>query len=163
MKKVLAFLDENLEETIMAVLLAVISLVMMSQVIARYVFNHGFTWAEEVCRYCFVYSGLLSAGYCARKGIALRVDAIFNFFPKPVQIVIDLLSKLLMIFLYAYFFINSFGLIARTDNLSAAMQLPMKYVYCAIPLGMGLGVIRGVQDLVKFCAATFGKKKEEAK
>ena len=61
MKKVLAFLDENLEEYIMAFLLGVISIVMMSQVIARYVFHHGFTWAEEVCRYCFVYSGLLSA------------------------------------------------------------------------------------------------------
>lgn len=163
MKKVLAFLDENLEETIMAVLLGIISLVMMSQVIARYVFHHGFTWAEEVCRYCFVYSGLLSAGYCARKGIALKVDAIFNFFPKPVQIVIDLLGKCLIIFLYGYFFINSFGLIASTNNYSTAMQLPMKYVYMAIPLGMGLGIIRGVQDLVKFCMTTFGKKKEEEK
>lgn len=163
MKKVLAFLDENLEEYIMAVLLGVISIVMMSQVIARYVFHNGFTWAEEVCRYCFVYSGLLSAGYCARKGIALRVDAIFNFFPKPVQIAIDIVSKLLMIFLYAFFFVNSFALIARTDNVSTAMQLPMKYVYAAIPLGMGLGIIRSVQDLIKFCMATFGKKKEEAK
>ncbi|MBR4578083.1 MAG: TRAP transporter small permease [Oscillospiraceae bacterium] len=163
MKKVLAFLDENLEEYIMAFLLGVISIVMMSQVIARYVFHHGFTWAEEVCRYCFVYSGLLSAGYCARKGISLRVDAIFNFFPKPVQIIIDLLSKLLIIFLYGFFFVKSFGLIATTNNFSTAMQLPMKYVYAAIPLGMGLGVIRCVQDLIKFCAANFGKKKEEAK
>lgn len=163
MKKVLAYLDENLEEFIMAVLLGVISVIMMSQVIARYVFHHGFTWAEEVCRYCFVYSGLLSAGYCARKGLALRVDAIFNFFPKPVQIAIDILSKCLMIFLYAFFFVNSFGLIAKTNNYSTAMQLPMKYVYASIPIGMGLGVIRTVQDLVKYCMATFGKKKEEAK
>ena len=157
MKKVWTYLEENLEEILMVILLAAFSVVMMVQVIARNIVGGGFTWAEEVCRYLFVYSGMLSAGYCIRKGLTIRVDAVYNFFPKPVKIFIDLFSKVLTILVYAYIAYMSIGLIQTTTSISAAMQLPVKYVYASIPLGMGLGTIRGVQDLVKYCKATFGK------
>ena len=161
MKKIWNYLEENLEEVLMVLLLAAFSLVMFAQVIARNIFNHGFTWAEEVCRYLFVYSGLLSAGYCIRKGLGIRVDAVYNLFPKPVKLFIDLFSKVLTIVVYAYIAYKSIGLIKSTTTISSAMQLPMKYVYAAIPLGMGLGTIRGVQDLVKFCGKTFGKGEDK--
>lgn len=82
MKTIVRYLEENLEEILMVTLLAALSLVMMAQVIARAVFEQGFTWAEEFCRYCFVYSGMFSAGYCIRKKVSIRVDAIYGFFPK---------------------------------------------------------------------------------
>ena len=158
MKKVLTFLDENLEETLMVILLAALSLVMMSQVIARYEFQQGFVWAEEFCRYCFVYTGMLSAGYCVRKGKGLRVDALYGFFPAPLKLLIDYAGKVLMLFLYAYMFYHSFNLIATTTSVSTAIQLPMKYVYASIPRGMGLGAVRCVQDLVKFTKMNLKKE-----
>lgn len=161
MKKIWNYLEENLEEILMVLLLAAFSLVMFAQVIARNIFNHGFTWAEEMCRYLFVYSGLLSAGYCIRKGLGIRVDAVYNLFPKPIKVFIDLFSKVLTIVVYAYIAYKSIGLIKSTTTISSAMQLPMKYVYAAIPLGMGLGTIRGVQDLVKYCKKTFGKGEDK--
>ena len=150
MKKLFIYLEENVEEILMVLLLIALSLVMMAQVIARYVFHAGFTWAEEFCRYCFVYSGMLSAGYCIRKGVGLRVDALYGFFPKFLKTAIDLGGKLLLTAVYAYLAFGSIKLIANTTSISTAMQLPMQYVYAAIPLGFGLGAIRGVQDLVKF-------------
>ncbi|MBE6909988.1 MAG: TRAP transporter small permease [Ruminococcaceae bacterium] len=161
MKKVWVYLEENLEEILMVILLAAFSLVMFVQVIARNLFHGGFTWAEEVCRYLFVYSGMLSAGYCIRKGLSIRVDAVYNFFPKPVKFIIDLFAKVLTVVVYAYLTYKSIGLIQSTTSISAAMQLPIKYVYAAIPLGMGLGTIRGVQDIFRFCKKTFGKGEEQ--
>ena len=159
MKKVFTYLEENLEEILMVILLVALSLVMMAQVIARYVFEAGFTWAEEFCRYCFVYSGMLSAGYCIRKGVGLRVDALYGFFPKFLKTAIDLAGKILVTVVYAYLAYGSINLIANTTSISTAMQLPMQYVYASIPLGFGLGAIRGVQDLVKFFKKS--AKKEE--
>lgn len=160
MKKVAAYLEENLEEILMVFLLGVISVVIFAQVIAR-LFGKGFPWAEELCRYCFVYTGMLSAGYCIRKGVGIRVDAIYGFFPHWLKLVIDYTGKILVTAIYAYLAYSSIGLIAITSNLSTAMQLPMKYVYLSIPIGFGLGTIRGVQDLVKFTRKTFGKKEEK--
>lgn len=159
MKKTLTYLEENLEEILMVLLLAAMSLVMMAQIIARFVFKAGFTWAEEFCRYGFVYSGMLSAGYCTRKGLTLRVDALYNFFPRVIKRTIDLFGKILITAIFAYMTYGSIGLIATTTSISPAIQLPMKYVYAAIPLGFGLGTIRGVQDLIKF----FKKPAEEGK
>ena len=161
MKKIVAYLEENLEEIVMVILLAALSLVMIAQVVARYVFKSGFTWAEEFCRYCFVYSGMFSAGYCIRKKVAIRVDALYGFFPKAVKIVIDYAGKLLLTGVYAYLAYGSIGLIRSTTSISTAMQLPMQYVYAAIPMGFGLGAIRGVQDLVHYTREVFGGKKEE--
>ncbi len=157
MKKVWAYLEENLEEILMVILLAAFSIVMMAQVIARNIVGGGFTWAEEVCRYLFVYSGMLSVAYCIRKGLTIRVDAVYNFFPRPIKIAIELFAKSLTIAVYAYIAYKSIGLVRSTTSISAAMQLPIKYVYLSIPLGMGLGTIRGIQDLVRYCMSGFGK------
>ena len=159
MKKVWTYLEENLEEILMVILLAILSLVMIVQVIARR-FDMGLTWAEEICRYCFVYSGMLSAGYCIRKGVGFRVDVFYNFFPRFLKIIIEYAGKILLTVIYAYLAWGSISLIATTTSISPAMQLPIKYVYMSLPLGFGWGAIRGVQDLVKYTIATFGKKEE---
>ena len=159
MKKVFSYLEENLEEILMVILLVAFSVVMLVQVIARR-FDMGLPWVEEFCGFCFVYTGMLSAGYCIRRGVALRVDVLYNFFPRPVKILIEYAGKILITAIYAYMAVGSISLITTTTTISTAMQLPMKYVYAAIPLGMGLGAIRGVQDLVKYTKETFGKKEE---
>ena len=41
------------------------------------------------------------------------------------------------------------------------MQLPIKYVYLSIPLGMGLATIRGIQDLIKYFRSGFGKEEKK--
>lgn len=150
MKTIVRYLEENLEEILMVTLLAALSLVMMAQVIARAVFEQGFTWAEEFCRYCFVYSGMFSAGYCIRKKVSIRVDAIYGFFPKGLRIAIDYIGKVMITVIYAYLAYGSINLIATTTSISTAMQLPMQYVYASIPLGFGLGTIRGIQDLIAY-------------
>ena len=59
MKKVISWLDYNLEEVILLVLLGIISVTMMLQIIMRYLFSSPLSWVEELCRYCFVYSGMI--------------------------------------------------------------------------------------------------------
>ena len=55
-----------MEETILMVLLVAIAVVMMAQVVMRYCFRQSMPWPEEFCRFCFVYSGFISMGYCVR-------------------------------------------------------------------------------------------------
>ena len=134
----------------MLVLLAILSLTMMAQVIARYIFGSPFSWAEELCRYCFVYTGALSAGYCIRRGALIRVDLIINLLPKPLKISLDYMGKILVTVMYGYLAYKSLGLISITTTVSSAMQIPMKAVYAALPIGLTIGTLRGIQDLYRF-------------
>ena len=48
--KAVKWLDKHLEEVILVLLLSLIVLVMLYQIVMRYVFNDSLTWSEEFCR-----------------------------------------------------------------------------------------------------------------
>ena len=63
----LRWLDDHLEEFLMAVLLLLITVIISYSVVMRYVFNDSPTWAEEITRFFFIWSAFLSIGLCIRR------------------------------------------------------------------------------------------------
>lgn len=160
MKRFLKWLDEDLEESLLMILLVAISVVMMAQVIMRYFFRQSMSWPEEFCRFCFVYSGFLSMGYCVRKGKMLKVDILVTFFPKFLQKILDLVGRVITLLFFGYlgFYayqatMNSY----RGGMTSPAMEIPMWIIYAAVLIGSTLGFIRQIEDLYRF----FKPAKEE--
>ncbi|RFC65220.1 TRAP transporter small permease [Fulvimarina endophytica] len=74
----------RLEENIIAILLAAITLISFSQVVARYGFNSGWTGSLEATRILFAWLILFGMGYGVKTGIHLGVDALIRLFPKPL-------------------------------------------------------------------------------
>ncbi|MGB7205695.1 MAG: TRAP transporter small permease, partial [Anderseniella sp.] len=71
-----------LEENVLATLLAIITIVTFTQVIARYGFNSGWGGALEFTRILFAWMILLGMSYGARIGSHLGVDAAIRLLPK---------------------------------------------------------------------------------
>ena len=67
MKKILHWLDENLEEFLLVLFLILMTLIMGVQVLSRYILGASLSWSEELTRYLFVWSGFLSVSYCSKK------------------------------------------------------------------------------------------------
>ena len=57
--KVLKWLDNNLEQAILLILLCGMTIVMGGQIIARYAFSASLSWSEELTRYLFIWCGEL--------------------------------------------------------------------------------------------------------
>lgn len=74
----------RIEETILALLLASITIISFTQVIARYVFNSGWGGALELTRILFAWMILFGMSYGIKVGSHLGVDAFVRLFPKPV-------------------------------------------------------------------------------
>lgn len=72
------------EESVLAILLATITLVSFAQVIARYGFNTGWTGALEFNRILFAWMILFGMSYGVKIGTHLGVDAIIRLFPRPL-------------------------------------------------------------------------------
>ena len=72
-----SFID-SIEETFIAVLLGMMTLLTFANVIARYVFNANILWALELTVFMFAWLVLLGASYAVKKGAHLGVDAILN-------------------------------------------------------------------------------------
>ena len=74
MKKTLHWLDENLEEFLLVVMLAAMTLIMGIQIFSRYALGQSLSWSEEVTRFLFIWSGFLSVSYCSKKCLSIKIE-----------------------------------------------------------------------------------------
>lgn len=72
------------EENVIALLLAAMTIVSFTQVVARYGFNTGWGGALEFTRVLFAWLILFGMSYGVKIGTHLGVDAVVRLFPRPV-------------------------------------------------------------------------------
>ena len=148
--KVLKWLDEHFEEALMVVLLVMISCVELIQVIFRNLpFVSALTWAEEFCRFCWIWSVFISLPFTIRKGSMLRVSVLLDVFPQKVRsainIIVDLITGAAMLLLG----VNSISVVRKifgSGETSPAMRWPMWIIYSIMLLGFFLATLRALQQ-----------------
>lgn len=146
----LKWLNKRFEDTILVFLLALITCVMMAQIIAR-TFFHSMTWPEEFSRYCYIWTVFLSLGYTIKERNALKVGLVMDLLPHKVRKIIEIIVNIIMLVLFAVFFryaIIYTNKIRLTGQVSPAMQFPMWIMYMSTVVGFGLAAIRMLQEII---------------
>jgi TRAP-type C4-dicarboxylate transport system permease small subunit len=158
--KIIKWLDDHIEEVFLVLFSVVMVAVIFLQVIMRYVFGSSLSWSEELARYSFIWLVYIGISYGVKKQRHIKVDLILLLFKDKGRIVFNIISNLLFlsfaIFVIFYGYDIASQLLAFGQK-SPANQIPMGLVYMAAPIGMGLAVIRLVQNLIKHIKALFGK------
>lgn len=153
--KVLKWLDEHAEEYALVFLLVVISCVSLIQVIVRNIpWMNSLKWAEEFCRFCWIWSVFLSLPYTIRKGNMLRVTVLLDLLPHVLRKVINILVDLVTagsMGLLAYHSVTVMQSIMKSAETSPAMLWPMWIVYSMMLIGFVLATLRGLQQLMLHC------------
>ena len=156
--KALKWLEKNAEEVVLCILLIIMSCVMFLQVIARFVFSNSLAWSEELTRYLFVWSTFIGISYCIRKRLTIQIEIVVDALPDKARTALLILVDLVQIVMFAYLVSPAFTYLQRTienGQTSAAMLLPMEYVYAAPFIGFILAVIRpidfSVPEIVSYC------------
>ena len=108
------------------------------QVFSRYVLNQPSTLTDELARFLMIWVGLLGAAYTVGAQRHLSIDLLAMSLNKRKQAMLSMLINLL-IFAFAGSVIVTGGLklidkTLSTSQVSAAMQIPMGYVYIILPL-----------------------------
>ncbi|MCB8887941.1 TRAP transporter small permease [Vreelandella malpeensis] len=151
MRKLDALISRS-EEVVIGLLILSASLILFANVVARYVFNDGFSWAEELVRYQIVWMVLLGASVAARQGIHIGVDILRRFSPAPVAKALTLLVHGLSIVFCAFLVFYGIELTEQTHRfgqVSSALQAPMWVVQLAIPVGALLMGLRFTQHFLR--------------
>lgn len=162
--KILRWLNENLEKSLLMIFLVVMTVVMGMQIIARYVLNSPLSWSEEVARFMFVWSGFVSVSYCIHKGIAIRIEQLVDFLPAKLRKVMDILVTLILMAYFVYILPYAYDFFHRsveTGQLAPATQIPIAWIYVAPLTGFGLAIFRLLQNLVKDVRSLFAKQENE--
>lgn len=133
-KRVLSWLDEDLEEFLMVIFLGAMTLIMGVQVFSRYILGTSLSWSEELTRYIFIWAGFLSVSYCTKKCISIKIEQFVAVFPRRGKAAFKMVNHTfeLILFLYLLPFAWNFFLSAiRSGQTSPALNLPMYYVQAA--------------------------------
>ncbi len=149
----------TLEETLIALLLGLMTVITFANVIARFMFNSNILWALELTVFLFAWLVLLGAAYAVKTHAHLGVDAIVNILapgPRKVVALIAALcclafSLLLLKGAYDYWavfadlpptsgrwFPTGFDLKARSQSFYEVQDVPM------------LGALRFLEDLINY-------------
>lgn len=148
--KVLKFLDEKLELMLLGIMLAVFTALMFANVVLG-VFGENIVWGDELCKYCLVASTFLSIPIWIRRRSGIRVDAALMLLPVKMRRWMDILVYGCLVVFFGFLFWAGLGVydtIAQSGQVSAAMQMPVKYLYMVVEFGFALSVVRAVQVLV---------------
>jgi len=150
--RVIRWLDKHAEESILVILLIMISCVMGLQVFMRKVMNSSLSWPEEFCRYCYVWTCFLTVAYTVRHGNMLRVTVVADLLPKTARKILFILINIICLLVFSVFFVYSISVVKTLTVIgqtSTAMRLPMYLVYLCTVLGFGLASIRTVQAIFR--------------
>lgn len=93
MERVKSFVD-RIEETLIAILLGLMTILTFANVLARYLFNSNIFYALELTVFMFAWLVLLGASYAVKKNAHLGVDAVVNMARPNTRRVMGLLSAL---------------------------------------------------------------------
>ncbi len=126
-------------------------LVVIAQVIFRYVLSQPLPWSEELARYLMIWVACLSASEAYVKGnhvgVSFVIDALKPELRKTMVLAVHLIVAILMgVIAYQGFILSS---LLRTQ-LSPAMGLPMTWPYLAVPVGATLILIQALALFFKY-------------
>jgi len=83
---------DTIEETLIAVILGLMTVITFANVIARYIFNSNILWALEATSFLFAWLVLLGMSYAVKKSTHLGVDAMINLLPSGPRKVLALIA-----------------------------------------------------------------------
>ena len=145
---VLRWLERHLEEFICCTCLVIISVAVISQVIARYIFEMALRWTEETAAYAMVWAVYTGAALCVRERFHIRimvaVQSIPTRFGKYIVILADIIWALFCVFMikvswdYLYVF-------WRFTETSPSLGVDQFYPQTIMVIGYTLMLLRLIQ------------------
>lgn len=138
---------------LIAVCLSFMALFVFANVILRYFFNSGLTWAEEASRYLFIWLIFLGAIVAYRENAHLGVDTLVQRLSIRGKKVLFIVNNVLIVVTMALVAQGTFELTLLTmDQRSPSMDMPLAYVYVSGLIASVSMVAIGVANLYKALA-----------
>lgn len=135
----------SLEEMFISLLLVAMTLLVFSEVIARFGFNSGIHWAQEVTLLLAAWFVLFGASYGLRTGAHICVDVALKRFPNNQQRFFALLAVVLCIIYCGFFLYGSWIYISKMKMIGIELEdipLPKWIPMNVLIIGFSLLVIR---------------------
>lgn len=132
------------------IFLALVIVATFLQVATRYFMDASLPWTEEGARYAFIWMSMMGASPATRHGSHATIDIIGDLIHGKTKRYHAVVVQIAMIVASAL--IGGYGISMISVMMvrsSAALGIPMGYVYCAIPVGCAGIIIQCLANLTE--------------
>ena len=123
---------------LVATLMAALVLDVLWQIFTRFILEDPSSWTEELARYLMIWVGLIGAAYATGRRMHLSLDLLPSTLTgKRTHVLRILIESFVLIFALTALLAGGIRLVwvvLTLGQTSASLQLPLGYVYLAVPL-----------------------------
>lgn len=148
---------KNLDLVISGFFLNITVLVVIVNVLLRYLFQGGLYWAEEVATNAFIWSVFVGAAAAYRHKMHIGIDFITQFGPKSWRILLAVVIDCLMVIINSYIvYLSMLFIQANKLKRTPVIDVPATYVNSALTVGFTLMTIYALLFLCRDVRKLFG-------
>lgn len=136
-------------------------------VVMRYCFNSGFSWAGEATNYLFIWSAFFGAAYGFNRGIHISVTILIEKFNPLIAkfcfIFSSIVSTAFLLFL-AYYGLEYLLVLHELDFMSVDLDMPQWIPMLVLPVAFLLAAYRSGEKVIQLSrtpASKLGKSEVE--
>lgn len=131
-------------------LLVAMVVIVIMQIVFRYVLNDSLIWTEELAKAMMVWTAFLVAPWAYRAGANVRIEIFVDELPQRLQRLLTLLLNLLIVWIVAVFLRESFGFWERGLTVRAdSLPIQVAWFYSVVPLAFSLLLLVGMEQVLR--------------
>lgn len=125
-----------------------------AQVFYRFILDRPLSWTEEAARHLMIWSAFIGSAIGYRRNAHLGIDILVHYLEtrgkrgvRTIRIVIDSLTIILSGLIIHF----GISIVQRTmQQHSSALNIPMGYIYAAVPTGFLFIGIFGIERIMNY-------------
>ncbi len=141
-------------EVILIIVVSGMAVVVLLQVIFRYILNFPLFWTEELARYCLVWSSLLGSAVAVKRGQHIAVTIFLEPLPPVLRRGLTMIALISVAAILLIILWGGIQLVTITRaQISPALRISMSVPYLAVPAGAALMLLHTMAGIFETLTA----------
>lgn len=156
----LKFILHNFEDLVASFFIVITTVLVVVNIVMRYIFNSGIVWSEEVATGCFVWSVFIGAVAVFKHRGHVGVDLVVKRLPVVLQKVVMTLMDVVLVLLNGYMsYLSMLYIEASQTKMTPVLGISSVYISSSVLIAFVMMTIYSI----KFVYEDLRDKKEDEK
>ncbi|MEG0019379.1 MAG: TRAP transporter small permease [Oscillospiraceae bacterium] len=135
---------------LLGILCAVLTVIVIAQVLVRLFFNFNFTWVEELSIHLFIWQTMIGSAVATKYLGHIGVDVVVNKLPHKIKRGVQIVAYLFLIGTMVLFGITGFQfMLSQSTQYAVTIHYSMLMIYISVPLGCAMMIYHATVQLLE--------------
>lgn len=132
---------DSLISNLAALCLTALIVIILANVVGRYIFNFSLIWAAESARWLFIYIIFLGIPLAERASMHLAITMLVERLPSRPRAIVEAIGKVVVAYTIILMLFSSQTLIETIGGTNFALSMPAWLKFVMIPIAAGVALI----------------------